>query len=216
MTNNGIRGPEAAAERDGHPSQRLALLIGMLVAFSTMLGSVGCGAPAGEPVDATDEPRGLRSNTPEASPGYVVFNPNLSLTTYLVDLEGRVVHTWQSDYPPGGGAYLLDNGNLLRGVREPDVPVFSGGGQAGWLQELTWDGEVVWDFTFATEDHLLHHDVALLPNGNVLGIAWEQKSPQEGNRAGRLAVLTPEAGLWPDMIVEFEPQPPNGGRIVWE
>jgi len=42
MTNNGIRGPEAAAERDGHPSQRLALLIGMLVAFSTMLGSVGC------------------------------------------------------------------------------------------------------------------------------------------------------------------------------
>ena len=216
MTNNGIRGPEAAAERDGHPSQRLALLIGMLVAFSTMLGSVGCGAPAGEPVDATDEPRGLRSNTPEASPGYVVFNPNLSLTTYLVDLEGRVVHTWQSDYGPGGGAYLLDNGHLLRGVHEPDIPVFSGGGQAGWLQELTWDGEVVWDFTFATEDHLLHHDVALLPNGNVLGIAWEQKSPQEGNRAGRLAVLTPEAGLWPDMIVEFEPQPPNGGRIVWE
>ncbi len=163
-----------------------------------------------------DERRGLRSNTPEASPGYVIFNPNRSLTTYLVDLEGRVVHTWQSDYPPGGGAYLLDNGHLLRAAREPDVPVFSGGGQSGRLQELTWDGEVVWDFTFATEDHLLHHDVAVLPNGNILGIAWEQKSPEEANQAGRLAVLTPEAGLWPEMIVEFEPQSPDGARIVWE
>ena len=74
------------------------------------------------------EQRGLRTSTPEASPGYVIFNPNRSPTTYLVDLEGRVVHVWQSDYGPGGGAYLLDNGHLLRGVREPDVPVFSGGG----------------------------------------------------------------------------------------
>ena len=180
----------------------------MLVAFSTIFG------PA--TAQDADERRGLRSNTPEASPGYVVFNPNRSLTTYLVDLDGRVVHTWQSDYAPGGGAYLLDNGHLLRGARDSDVPVFSGGGQGGRLQELTWDGEVVWDFTFATEDHLLHHDVALLPNGNVLGIAWEQKPPEEANQAGRLAVLTPEAGLWPDMIVEFEPQPPDGARIVWE
>ena len=209
MTHNPIRGPEAAAEGDRHQSHRLAVLIGMLVAFSTIFG------PAAAAQDA-DEQRGLRSNTPEASPGYVIFNPNRSLTTYLIDLEGRVVHTWQSDYPPGGGAYLLENGHLLRGVREPDVPVFSGGGQAGRLQELTWDGEVVWDFTFATEDHLLHHDVAVLPNGNVLGIAWEQKSPVEASQAGRLAVLTPEAGLWPEMIVEFEPQPPDGARIVWE
>ncbi len=209
MTHNGIRETETAAERDGHQSHPLAALIGMLVAFSTMFGS------AASAQDASEQ-RGLRSNTPEASPGYVIFNPNRSLTTYLVDLEGRVVHTWQSDYPPGGGAYLLDNGNLLRAAREPDVPVFSGGGQSGRLQEITWDGEVVWDFTFATEDHLLHHDLAVLPNGNVLGIAWEQKSAAEANRAGRLAVLTPEAGLWPEMIVEFEPLPPDGARIVWE
>ena len=43
--------------------------------------------PAAAAEDA-DEPRGLRSNTPEASPGYVVFSPNLSLTTYVVDLGG--------------------------------------------------------------------------------------------------------------------------------
>ena len=197
MTNNGIRWPEPAAKGDGRQGHRLALLIGILMAFTTMLGPVGCGGPTGEPEAATEEPatapgdedadrpRGLRTNTPEASPGYVFFNPNRSLTTYLVDLEGRVVHTWQSDDGPGGGAYLLDNGHLLRGAREPDVPVFSGGGQAGRLQELAWDSEVVWDFTFATEDHLLHHDVAVLPSGNILGIAWEQKTPEEANQAGR-------------------------------
>ena len=195
---------------------------------AALVGLAGCGAP-GEQVDTAEEPvadapaaadadeqRGLRTSTPEASPGFVLFNPNRSLTTYLVDVAGRVVHTWESEHAPGGGAYLLDNGHLLRGAREPDVPVFSGGGQAGLLQELDWDGEVVWDFTFADEDHLLHHDVAPLPNGNVLAIAWEAKSPTEAIEAGRLASLTPEDGLWPEMLVEFEPQPPDGARIVWE
>ena len=228
MMNDGTRGPEATPEGDTRQRHRSAWQIGMLMAFAAVAGLVGCGAPPRESESATEEPadargaedaderRGLRTNTPEASPGYVLFNPNRSLTTYLIDREGRVVHTWESEHAPGGGAYFLDNGHLLRGAREPDVPVFSGGGQAGRLQELTWDGEVVWDFTFASADHLLHHDVAVLPNGHILAIAWEEKSPEEAIQAGRLAALTPEAGLWPDMLVELEPQPPDGARIVWE
>ena len=74
----------------------------------------------------------------------------------------------------------------------------------------------MWDFVFANEDHLLHHDVAVLPNGNVLAIAWEAKTAREAVEGGRRPELTPEAGLWPDMIVEFEPQPPGGAQIVWE
>ena len=227
MTNKGIRGAEAVDERARYQVQRLALLIGIPMAFTMTLGTVSCGTPAGEseaeteapadaPTDDADEPRGLRMTTSETSPGFVLFNPNRSLTTYLVDSGGQVVHSWRHDQGPGGGAYLLDSGHLLRGSREPDVAVFSGGGQAGRLQEITWDGDVVWDFTFACEDHLLHHDVAVMPNGNVLAIAWEQKSHEEANRAGRLPVLTPEAGLWPDMIVEFEPQASDGARIVWQ
>ncbi len=197
---------------------------------------LSCGAPADDPEatapEATESPadvnlavaedtdeneaRGLRVTTPRASPGYVFFNPLLSYTTYLVDVEGRVMHTWESDYESGGGAYLLDNGRLLRGGQVPDPPVFSGGGQAGRIQEFTWDGELVWDFEFSSEDHLLHHDMAVLPNGNVLAIAWEAKTAQETVAAGRRPELTPEAGLWPDMIVEFDPQPPDGARVVWE
>ena len=211
------------------------------VAFAVTLGLLSCGSPATVPeatvLEATipeatdspadvvvavdddadeDEPRGLRVTTPRASPGFVFFNPLLSYTTYLVDVEGRVMHTWESDYESGGGAYLLDNGHLLRGGQEPDPPVFSGGGQAGRIQEFTWDGELVWEFAFVNEDHLLHHDMAVLPNGNVLAIAWETKTAQEAVEAGRRPELTPEAGLWPDMIVEFEPQRPAGARVVWE
>ena len=136
-------------------------------------------------VAVEDEPRGLRLTTPQASPGYVLHNPNLSDTTYLIDIEGRVVHTWESDYGPGGGSYLLENGHLLRASDVADAPVFSGGGQVGRIEEFTWDGEVVWEFIFATEGHRLHHDITVLPNGNLLGIAWEHKSAVEATQAGR-------------------------------
>ena len=213
-------------DRDVSPAHVIVIPVVLVMTLCLL----SCSVPADEPEAAVpevtespadadsdeDTPRGLRVNTSQASPGYVLFNPLLSRTTYLVDVEGHVVHTWQSEYQGGGGAYVLDNGHLLRGAREPDVPVFSGGGQAGRIQEFTWDGELVWDFTFANEDHLLHHDMAVLPNGNVLTIAWEKKTAQEAGQAGRRPELIPEAGLWPDMIVEFEPQPPDGARIVWE
>ncbi|MEO6637265.1 MAG: aryl-sulfate sulfotransferase, partial [Ginsengibacter sp.] len=34
--------------------------------------------------------------------------------------------------------------------------------------------------------------------------------------AGRKPTLIPKAGLWPDKIVEIEPQGTSGGKVVWE
>jgi len=179
-------------------------------------GAPGAGAAGSSTAAGGDVERGLLLNTPRATAGYTLFTPLLSDTTYLIDNDGLVVHTWKSDYAPSGSVYLLDNGNLLRGAREPGVAVFKGGGQGGRIQELTWDGELVWDFAFASEDHLLHHDIEPLPNGNLLAIAWEAKSAEEARAAGLRPDLTPEAGVWPDMVIEIEPQRPSGGRIVWE
>ncbi len=178
---------------------------------------VGCADSPDTGVDTEELPRGLRLSTSDATSGYVYYTPLIAATTYLIETgSGDVVHTWESEYAPSGFVYLLDNGNLLRGGREPDVAVFSGGGQGGRLQELTWDGELVWDHEYASEDRLLHHDVAVLPNGNILAIAWEAKSLEEVQQMGIRPEMTPEGGLWPDMIVELEPQPPGGARIVWE
>ena len=212
------------------PSRRwrhsVILALGMLAGS----GMVGCGASPDEPaqgdvatedapvVDAdTDQPRGLLLQAPDAAPGYVHFAPLLSGTTYLVETgSGAVVRTWDSELLPSAFVYLLDNGHVLRGGREPDAPVFSGGGQGGRIQEFTWEGDLVWDYQFASEQHLLHHDVTVLPNGNILAIAWEAKSREETQQIGMRPEMTPEDGVWPDMILELEPRPPDGARIVWE
>ena len=178
-------------------------------------GRTGTGPTSSEAV-AADLPRGLVTKEAGVSGGYLLFGPLLSDTTYLMDNDGSIVHTWTSQFAPSGTAYLLDSGNLLRGAREPGVDVFRGGGQGGRIEEFNWEGEKVWDFEFASEEHLLHHDIEIMPNGNILAIAWETKSADEAIAAGRDPATTPADGLWPDMVVEIEPQRPSGGRIVWE
>ena len=41
---------------------------------------------------------------------YTLFAPQSSYTTYLLNYEKEVVHTWESNYFPGHSAYLLENG----------------------------------------------------------------------------------------------------------
>jgi hypothetical protein len=161
-------------------------------------------------------PRGLISRTDAATPGYVFYNPLVSDTTYLVDLDGQVVHTWTSEYGTSGGIYLKDNGNLVRAGADPAAPVFGGGGQGGWFQEMTWDGEIVWEFHFASEEYRPHHDFAIKPNGNILAIAWEAKTVDEAIAAGRDPDDIPRAGLWPDWVVELRPTGSDGAEIVWQ
>jgi hypothetical protein len=165
-------------------------------------------------------PRGLVTNEPGVSPGYVLFNPLLSDTTYLVNNDGEIVHTWQTPYSPGGGMYLLPNGHLVRPGRDPAMLGFRSGGTGGILQELDWDGNVVWEWRLSDAEQVQHHDIEPMPNGNLLVLAWEVKSPQEARRVGRRADQIPEQGLWPDWVLEIEPVPrgsgPGGANIVWE
>jgi hypothetical protein len=165
---------------------------------------------------APDVPRGIRVKTDRATPGYVLFAPLNSDTTFLIDNDGAVVRTWKSDLAPAGAVYMLDNGSVVRGGFERETKGFSGGGQGGRLQEFSFDGALTWDFTFNDETHLTHHDFTVLPNGHVLAIAWELKSAADARAAGRRDGFVPERGVWPDMLVEIEPQRPKGGRVVWE
>ena len=75
---------------------------------------------------------------------------------------------------------------------------------------------MLWDFEFATEEHHAHHDIAVMPNGNILAIAWEAKSMKGAIEAGRKPERTPKAGIWPDMVVEIKPEGMFGGRIIGE
>jgi hypothetical protein len=163
-----------------------------------------------------EEIRGLLLNAEGAFPGYTLFSPLLSKTAYLVDMEGNTVHAWATPHSPTGALYLLDNGNLLRCTRVEDNPVFDGGGIGGRIQELTWEGEVVWDFELATELQTQHHDIDPLANGNLLLITWEYRSAEQAIARGRDPEQVGEPGLWPDAVLELRPIRPDDAEVVWE
>jgi hypothetical protein len=162
-------------------------------------------------------PRGLTINSDGLSEGYVMFAVPNSGSVYLVNRKGEVVHEWKGQY--GGmatSAYLQNDGSIIQNAVDPDFPVFAGGGEAGRLQKITWNNKTVWDFEYANEQFHTHHDLTVMPNGNILAIAWEARTADEVLAAGRKPKLIPKAGLWPDKIVEIKPDGPNGGKIVWE
>ncbi len=161
-------------------------------------------------------PRGLLVNSEDVAPGFVLFSPTNSSSSYLINRKGKVVHEWKGNFRSDLSSYLTGNGGLLRMAQDPDFPLYHGGGNAGRIQEFNWEGDMIWDMEIASEEHLSHHDIALMPNGNVLTIAWEAKSEQEVLAAGRNPEFTPKDGLWPDKIIEIMPTKPRGGTIVWE
>ncbi len=170
----------------------------------------------GRPRSAAPPQTGLLCNDEGAFEGYTLFAPLRSTTTYLINMAGQVVHTWESAYDPGQSAYLLDCGDLLRCARDPENPVFHGGGLGGRVQRTDWDGHVVWEYAYSNEQHCQHHDIARLPNGNVLMIAWERKTEEEALAAGRDPALLQGGELWPDHVIEVEPCTQGGGEIVWQ
>ena len=162
-------------------------------------------------------PRGLILNTDGVADGYVLFAVPNSGSVYLINRKGEVVHEWKGNYGSMATvAYLQDDGSIIQNAADPDFPVFAGGGEAGRIERITWDSKVVWDFEYATEQYLHHHDFTVMPNGHILAIAWEAKTADEVLAAGRKPELIPKAGLWPDKIVEIEPLDSRHGKIVWE
>ena len=155
------------------------------------------------------------NDTALASPGYTLFSPMRYTTTYLIDMQGRLVHAWPATLTPGLAAYLYEDGHLLRTANTGST-AFATGGSGGRVQEFDWNGAIVWDYTYSTSDVRQHHDIERLPNGDVLMIAWELKTTALATAAGRNPALVTASGLWLDQLVQVRPTGPTTGAIVWE
>ena len=166
------------------------------------------------PVQSQEQTVGVFINEPGAYDGYTIFAANNNGTTYLIDNEGRQVHTWQSGN--GMAPYLLDDGSIIRSVFLSGNPRFVQSGGTGRVERVDWDGELIWQFDYSTEDYRLHHDIEVLPNGNVLMFGWEQKTSSEAVAAGRDPSRLSDGEVWPEHIIEVEPTGALGGNIVWE
>ena len=159
---------------------------------------------------------GLFLNTPAAAPGYTLFAPMSYNVTYLIDNNGELVQSWSSEYRPGLSVYILENGDLLR-TRIIQGQLFQTGGHGGGVEIIDWDGNLVWEFDYFSDQYWQHHDIESLPNGNVLLIAWEHKADASAIANGRnpnmLAGSQQPFGFWPDHIIEVNPE---SNSIAWE
>jgi hypothetical protein len=145
--------------------------------------------------------------------GYTLYFPQNGTKAYLVDLAGNTYHQWTfpSNKPTCYGTYLLSGGVLLRTVNHAGN-YFNGGPISGEIQKVDWNGTVLWDYVYSTQDYCCHHDIHGMPNGNVLLICYERKSPAEVIQAGCAQSIE----MWPDKITEIQPSGTNGGTVVWE
>ena len=144
--------------------------------------------------------------------GYTLYNELMgSTTTYLVDMDGEVVHSWVGAGRIASTPYLFKGGDLLRPCRVQGQPPMNGAAVGGRIQRISKDGEILWDYTFSDQNNQQHHDICPMPNGNVLLVAWERRSQAEAAAAGR---RNPNE-MWPTQIVEVKPTGLTSGEIVW-
>jgi hypothetical protein len=214
-----------APHRRSWPLHRRGLLAGLVgVGASTII----AGNKAMAAVEQnTLKRRGvglLAYDRERAAPGFTLFAPHFveNKTVYLIDLEGKVVHTWNLPYPLGLSGYLTESGTLFYNGRTPEqnfltrLP-FKG----GVVLEADWNGKVLWEVRHPHH----HHYGILLRNGNVLlhclgqvpdeiagrvrgGI--EESSMPSGNYQPQ---SNAEAGkMYSDYLVELT----RGGETVWE
>ena len=140
---------------------------------------------------------GLILNEPGAFGGYTLFNKAWGETIYLIDSQGRVVHRWELDSLPLF-TKLLKNGNLLIG--------------SGGVAEVDRNGDTLWQCMLDS----WHHDFLKMPNGNLLLLSGQHKTPEEVIAAGANPEFISDKGLVAPHIVEVRVIGPASCEIVWE
>lgn len=146
--------------------------------------------------------------------GYTLFFPRNQSTVFLINNCGEIVHQWEDDeiYVPNNAVYLIEDGSLVKCKK--NFNGFTGTEGAGFFVEIrSWENELLWSYKSQTPDERLHHDVEVLPNGNILMIAWERRSGEEARANGRLEEFLTTDVLYPDYIFEINP---TNNEKVWE
>ena len=148
-----------------------------------------------------------------ASVGYTLIAPISSKKSFLIDNCGRKVHEWTSKYTPAFSAHLTDDGSLLRTTRIGTSPIHGGAG--GGVELIGWEGNVVWSYVVSDSLQNMHHDVHMMPNGNVLIIVAVAVPRSTVVGAGRDSARL-LSDMWIDKIQEIKPVGATGGEVVWE
>lgn len=136
----------------------------------------------------------------------VVINGGTS--SFLVDKKGEILKEWDFDIPLGNDLELMPDGKLLGIFKASDLS-FSFGGFGGIVRIINVDGSIDWEFNYHSENYLAHHDVEMLPNGNILIMVWERISTADAQNMG----IDVGHDVFPEALIEVNP---GTDQIVWE
>ena len=121
-------------------------------------------------------------------------------SAYLINKAGKRLYTWTFNLSLGADLELLPNGKLLGMFKAPNPGFSFGGGYGGVIQIINPDSSIDWEFQYVTDDLLAHHDLELLPNGNILFLAWERIDSVTAKKAG----ASVSYDIFPEMVVEID------------
>jgi hypothetical protein len=169
----------------------------------------------------------VQYNPTKAYNGYTIFTafnmPGPPYHTYMIDMEGNVVQSWEHDIDCFYG-YLLPNGNLMAGMSPAEAVaadtyrVLTGGGRQGTLREVAWDSTVAWSADYYSTDYGQHHDYQKIWNAELgeytyIFIACERESAEDALALGADPATSSsfENGWGAETIVEIN----NNGEVIW-
>jgi formylglycine-generating enzyme required for sulfatase activity len=140
----------------------------------------------------------------KTSDGFTLFGAQG--TSYLIDMEGRLVHSW----PLGVHPQLLDNGNLLDATNGT-VDGFSG------FREVDWNGSNVWQYAESRSGYFPHGDFLRIWNkklgtNTTLYLANKTISSNQCIAAGCNLTTSGYSDVSVDAIVEVD----SSGTVAWE
>ena len=127
---------------------------------------------------------------------------------YLIDKGGSVIDSWEFDLKLGNDLELLNDGSVI-GIFKPIETVFSFGGYGGIIRKYDPQKNLLWEYELNNENYLLHHDFEILPNGNLIILAWERITAEEANNNG-IPRLT---DIYAEYLIEVNM---STNEIVWD
>lgn len=152
--------------------------------------------------------------------GYILFSPMNCDTTYLINKCGQKVHQWKTLTPPSLSSYLTEDGHLIKTGVHSDTSFFTAGGKGGYVEKYDWDGKLLWSYEIFNDSLTQHHDIEVLPNGNILVLAWHHISKLEAMMLGRRSENFQQGSggdeLWGERIIELRPIGKDSAEIVWQ
>ncbi|WP_405379057.1 aryl-sulfate sulfotransferase [Nonlabens sp. Asnod3-A02] len=146
---------------------------------------------------------------------YVFISPFRENTSFLIDRLGNILHRWTSSESVFM-AYLREDGSAVRAINTGVDNGINLGGNTGAIEIIDKENNQIWKWTLDTPTDVLHHDIALLPNGNILASVWTVKDRIEAIENGRDPSTIIDDKLVIDRIIEIQPIGTNQANIVWE